>query len=310
MSDGLNEVDYRNPQSFADLKSNFDKQFIWMIGAGLSLLLFIAIIAMSYSLGVDDAKKGAIPIISADGNPIKVQPTTQQSNNFSSQQISVYDQMSGKTVEPEKLTLKADENENNLDITPQTQKLIALQKEKQEQETLSQLKKVEEEKLKLAENKIKLDNSSKQSQVNAEQQIKKAIETPSKQFNNFQPQQKVDVKPAAVPLKIENKPKAEIKPESAKVASLPVKAVTPVAGGIAAIQLGAYRGREEALTAWKKIEGKFPSVRGYSPKIVEANLGAKGIYYRLRIVAPSKAAANTICSSLSAGSQACMVVTQ
>jgi hypothetical protein len=93
--------------------------------------------------------------------------------------------------------------------------------------------------------------------------------------------------------------KAE-KPKAAK-AEKPAKA----SGGSAMVQLGAYRSEDEAKKAWSQAAKKYAALAGKSPTIVRADLGDKGVYYRLRAgVADAKAT----CAKLSAAGQACIVV--
>jgi cell division protein FtsN len=90
----------------------------------------------------------------------------------------------------------------------------------------------------------------------------------------------------------------------------PQKPVAPVKQGAIALQLGAFRSAEEANGQWGKIAAKHPSVvRGYSHSVVKADLGAKGIYYRLRLNGfENTAAANDTCAKLKAQGQACFTV--
>jgi len=77
-------------------------------------------------------------------------------------------------------------------------------------------------------------------------------------------------------------------------------------GGAFKVQLGAYRSEKEATDAWKKMQKKQPTLSGREPQIVKADLGAKGIYYRLRVGGLSTAAdAKAFCSTLKG--QACML---
>ena len=78
------------------------------------------------------------------------------------------------------------------------------------------------------------------------------------------------------------------------------------------IQLGAYRDspRSVAEHAWKRIVRKHGNVVGtMNPVIVEADLGAKGIYQRLR-TGPfaSTAEAQRMCNTLRSRKQRCYVI--
>lgn len=80
---------------------------------------------------------------------------------------------------------------------------------------------------------------------------------------------------------------------------------TPPEGARA--QLGAFKSQAEAETQWKKIAKKFASdVKGKDHYIVRADLGAKGVFYRLQ-VAPfgSSPEVEKFCVSLVSDGQGC-----
>jgi len=81
-----------------------------------------------------------------------------------------------------------------------------------------------------------------------------------------------------------------------------------VSGG-AVLQLGAFDSQELATRAWVAFRARYPSVaRRLSPAVQRADLGAKGIMYRLR-VGPfaDRAAATNACIQLKAARTNCFV---
>lgn len=97
------------------------------------------------------------------------------------------------------------------------------------------------------------------------------------------------------------KPKDTAVAEQA-VAQAPAK---PAAKGTGKVQLGAYRSDKEARDAFSKIQKRFSDLAGKKPQVVKADLGNKGIFYRLRVAGVD---AKSLCQSLSAKGQACMAV--
>ncbi|MDE3060269.1 MAG: SPOR domain-containing protein [Pseudomonadota bacterium] len=76
------------------------------------------------------------------------------------------------------------------------------------------------------------------------------------------------------------------------------------------VQLGAYRSEEEARTAWAKMQKQHDELAGHTPLIVKADLGSRGVYYRLRLGGfGSNAEATDFCATLSAGGQPCIIAT-
>lgn len=101
-------------------------------------------------------------------------------------------------------------------------------------------------------------------------------------------------------------PKPVEKPAPAPVAEKP--AATPAKSGNYKVQLGAYRSEKEASEAAAKIMRKFPEANGHAQNIVRADLGEKGIYYRLRLTGfATTAEAKSFCATLSAKSQPCLI---
>ena len=83
------------------------------------------------------------------------------------------------------------------------------------------------------------------------------------------------------------------------------------AGGVSVVQLGAYRSEGEANEAWEKMHVKFKELSDKSPVIVKADLGEKGIYYRLRVGGlESPTEAKSLCKALSSKGQVCILPTE
>lgn len=97
-----------------------------------------------------------------------------------------------------------------------------------------------------------------------------------------------------------------------KTASRQVTAPAPPAANPNAyiVQVASYRSENEAQAAFGRLKQKHSRLVGsYQPLIQRADLGARGIYYRLRVgPIDGKARANDLCQSLrSAGQKACLV---
>ncbi len=111
-----------------------------------------------------------------------------------------------------------------------------------------------------------------------------------------------------------------VKPEP-KPATAPINAsAEPVGSSSAAsgsdalsgshlVQIGAFRSQAEADGQWSKMQGKFGTfLAGKSPDVERADLGAKGVYYRLRI-GPFASAddAKTYCAGLKERGADCLI---
>ena len=114
------------------------------------------------------------------------------------------------------------------------------------------------------------------------------------------------VRQIAKPAPVKAKPAVKIARVAPKL-SAPVVGTSP--NGYVS-QISARKSRIDALSAFADLQQRYGSVLSRSqPDIQEANLGAKGIWYRLRIGPPgSKQAATNICDKLkSAGHKGCFV---
>jgi len=80
-------------------------------------------------------------------------------------------------------------------------------------------------------------------------------------------------------------------------------------GGDYVVQVASVRFKEDADALWAQLQSDFARMLGGAyADIKRADLGDKGIYYRLRIAGlADKAAANRLCDQLKTGGQACFV---
>jgi hypothetical protein len=99
----------------------------------------------------------------------------------------------------------------------------------------------------------------------------------------------------------------------AQVAAVEPQAVVPeqpITGGRFVVQLASYRTQQEAQAEFDRLRQRHGSlVENYSSFIEKADLGASGIYYRLRIgPIEERGTASQLCNSLiSAGERDCFV---
>lgn len=99
-------------------------------------------------------------------------------------------------------------------------------------------------------------------------------------------------------------------PAETTVATTEAPAAASTAAGNWLVQIGAYRSREEAEQGWASAQSKYPGVLGdYGSDIMEVDLGARGVYQRLRFGPfDTREAAVDACETLKAQRQDCLVV--
>jgi len=95
------------------------------------------------------------------------------------------------------------------------------------------------------------------------------------------------------------------KPAAAK----PVAASAAATGGSYLLQIGAYKSEDEAMGAWKTYRAKHGALlAGFTPDVQRADLGGKGVWYRLRVAAfADKDAATALCDKLKAENGNCFL---
>jgi len=120
------------------------------------------------------------------------------------------------------------------------------------------------------------------------------------------------MKPAALPKPAgAMKPAAAPKPAAASEApaASSAHAAPAKSQGPYGIQLGAFKtGADAANQRWAKLEKEYPKLlSGLSPK-VSPKKGASGTLYRLQVASLSEKRASSICKTLKAHSQACVLL--
>ena len=101
-------------------------------------------------------------------------------------------------------------------------------------------------------------------------------------------------------------------PPAAKPAPAPTQAAAPAAApaaGAYVLQIGAYKSQAEADSAWKTYQGRHAALlNGFSQNVQQADLGAKGTWYRLRIAGfANRDGAVALCERLKADGGACFL---
>jgi cell division protein FtsN len=84
---------------------------------------------------------------------------------------------------------------------------------------------------------------------------------------------------------------------------------TPAASGAYTLQIGAYKSQAEAMGAWKIYQTRHAAlVSGYRPDVQRADLGDKGVWYRLRIAGfADREVALALCDRLKADGGGCFL---
>lgn len=230
----------------------------------------------------------------------------------------MFSQKDNTTSIKEKITLEA--NEKTAKLAAEKEKVAQEANEKSEAAKLAEEKaiaqKEEKEKLALeAKEKAAKAAEEKAEALKAEkeklaQEAKEKAEALKVEKEKIAKEAKEKAAKAAEEKAANAKAEKEKLVQEAKEKAEKTEKKVKSAGGVAMVQLGAYRSEEEAKDAWKNLHIKHKDLSDKSPSIVRADLGSKGIYYRLRITGlADNAEANALCRTLSSKGQPCIIPT-
>ncbi len=247
---------------------------------------FMTLAWYAYHAGTQAVKDDELLVVEADKTPVKEKPADPGGMQFPGQDKTVFDAFSGNTQAPAKVERVLPSPEEPMpkeaeNAAPPVKELPAQAEQViGEPKPVESIAKVEEAPHQIIEEKpveaAKIDTASENGKLSP-----------------------ASGKASALPSLVEHKPAAPT-PQAKKIAA---------DAGAYLVQLGAYRSDAEAHAAWKKIQKQHPALSGHEPSVVKADLGQRGVYYRLRAGGFADAGtAKGFCQKLSGAGQACMTV--
>jgi tetratricopeptide (TPR) repeat protein len=110
-------------------------------------------------------------------------------------------------------------------------------------------------------------------------------------------------------------PVAKVKPAAKPAATSDSEEITDTAAPASApsisgwvVQIASADTEASAMSTWKKMQGRYKILKSESPSVVKADLGAKGVFYRVRIGGfDEQAAAKKACARLKSGGVSCYI---
>jgi hypothetical protein len=259
---------------------------------------FVALALYAYRTGTQSLKDEDLMVVEADKTPIKEKPEDPGGMKFPNQDKTVFETFAGNTAPPkvERVMPPPEEPMSKVDTSDTktwiNEDLQQKQTGKPEQiiggNTAAAVAPVPKKELVVAPQKVEEAQSALNLPENniVSYTMDKALAT----------KEKIEAPVVAAPKAIEA-PKTETKNTSAKTAS----------GKDNKVQLGAYGSDKEAREAYSKLEKKFPILSNKKPIVVKADLGKKGIFYRLRVGGFATVDdAREFCKALTVKKQACI----
>ncbi len=263
------------PREFDEIENYENPNFRWvsLIVLLLAVAGFLSLAWYAYQTGSDHRADGEVVVIEADDRSVKEIPEDRGGMEFPHQDKTIYRVLSPKQQEAE-----------DVRVMPKPEAPDRPEGEPAQSEA--------------ADRKVA-------------QIIKKAVEDTQRDIARHQesgqavPASKPEPEPKPAP-EPAPEPEPQAQAEPAPAARAP--SAQPLSGVL--VQLGAFRSRADARDHWEKLRRQHPDiVGGLEHTVIRADLGEKGIYYRLRAGGfASQAVAGATCQQLSKRQQACFVV--
>lgn len=231
------------------------------------IVVFSGVVFLAYRQGIKQGAQGTPPVIRADDTPVKVAPANPGGIEIPHQDKSVYDRISGNPL------AKSDGEADVERLLPRAEEPMA----------------------------VTPPSTPAPAPVNPPAAEAAPSAAPA---------------PAGAP--VQAAPVLQTPPvEAAPAQAAPVEAAPPApqaaapaasrSGGYV-VQIAAFRDEASAQAEFRKLQRKFPdALGGLSADIQRADLGTKGIYYRLRVGYLDKSGADRVCAELKAKGQGCFV---
>ena len=118
----------------------------------------------------------------------------------------------------------------------------------------------------------------------------------------------VEEKPDPTPVAVIEEKKADIISTLKKEAGTDKPKEKPVAKGNSYIQLASVKSDADAKAKWSQLKSKYNSLKSLNLRINRADLGAKGIFYRVQAGPMALADATSTCSKIKSAGGDCLVV--
>ena len=248
-----------------------------VLGVGLAGIVSWFILSPDYS-SVQDAE---IPVVRRPQAAIKVQPADPGGMEILNQDKTVYDIVEKKD--------SSDAKVENLLPPPEEPKLVLADTSADSSPQAAKGKEVETPAI--AAPQVTADTSAKVAN-SADAKLQPETQTPKEEPKE---EIKIEIKQPE-PSVVASKPKAQAQKEQA------------IANGSWQIQLISSPNKSAMEKAWNDLSKKYAVLKGLPHEVETADLGSKGIFYRLKAGAfKERAEADKICNSIKSAGGSCLV---
>ncbi len=258
------------------------------LGAIVVIAAFAGVVFLAYQQGMKQGAKSGPPLIQADRTPVKMAPEDPGGQKFPHRDKRIYDKISG-----------AEALDNGIErLLPRSEEPIDI---------------------------ARVPNRVPEASKNHVETLPPALEIPSsvgslvvggqQRAASRSGSQKPVPMPAAKPRRLVPPSSTDVsKSKTVTASTVPARVVAPrtpkaAANGEYVIQIAAFRDVATANAEFASLRAKHSDLlAGMQPDLQRADLGDKGIYYRLRMgFFASKEKASQTCAQLKTRGQGCLV---
>ena len=271
--------------------------------SGLTILGFGVLIILAFSLSVvfayrsgvasEQSRQQDVPLVTADAGPVK---TEREIEVPSSTRPEVDQRLSGNDA-PAEVVVDAGSTQDPLAGFEQTTSAS-------EQASRSDATPADPDPVTRSAPSTEMANAAPSTGPRIDQSTPAQSPAQSSTQAETQPQAQPSSSQSAVPQRSVPTQSAPTRPDPAATTAGAAAATS----GTHLVQVGAFGSEAEARGYFDRLSERFPALVGAKqPDIQRADLGSRGVFYRLRIGPfASSSAANSHCSQLKAGGQDCL----
>jgi len=276
--------------------------------AATGLLLFFAIVWYAYTSGANSTTEGGMPLIKADGTPTKMRPDQPGGMEVPHQDKQIYERLRGET------DTAAVER-----LLPPPETPVA----RPEPPAPSPSVTAAEPPPAIAEGPTSappsdLSHSGRNAPVPLTHSIPGADPEDESPVPDTERRSAAPVPPPpprpvqqAAPPPQTAAPRPVPAPAPTQTAALPPPpAPSASSGGSFRLQIASVKTEDAARAEFQRLQRRYPDLAGLGVAYVRADLGDRGVFYRVQAGPVDEARASSICSALKAQSVGCIIVRQ
>lgn len=257
-----------------------------MGNVGPKAAFFVVLIALSFMVGVvwklyvggSSPDGQEVPIVRADDNPFKVSPDDPGGMDIPHKDSTIFSSLNNDREEGGVENLLADDDEE--EPMPRSQLFAGLNTDADVEADMEEEPSEAELGTGVEEDQERLEQMTEDAEAIFEEVMDEGVE-------------------AIVPAPTEELQEEVVTEEpTSKPVSKPLVLNPQATTGDYYVQVGSVKSAEGAEAEWKKYTSKYNMLSDFSHRIEEADLGTKGIYYRIQAGPMSKEQAASTCNSI------------